>query len=81
MNEATAPAGCAELKRMPSTSSTVLSLPRPRITGFWPCALSFEMAMPGSPRSASPTLAAPCRAISSASRVVVEIGVSRSAEA
>ena len=48
MNEAMAPTGCAELKRMPSTSSTIRSLPSPRMTGFWPWALSEATAMPGS---------------------------------
>ena len=81
MNEATAPAGCAELSRMPSTSSTTLSRLRPRITGFMPCAPSSETASPGSPRTASPTLRACLRDKSSRVSTVVAMGVSAASAA
>ena len=80
MNEATAPIGWAELKRMPSTSSTMESRFRPRMTGFCPWALSLLTERPGSLRSASPTFCAWRRDSSSRPTTDVAIGVlSRSA--
>lgn len=76
MKEATAPAGWAEFRRMPSTSSTTLSFFSPRMTGFSPCALSPETASPAWPRSASPRLCACWRASSSAVSTVSAAGVS-----
>lgn len=57
-NEATAPCGCAEFTRTPSTSTTTLSFFSPRSTGFWPQAPSDCTARPGSPRNISPAGAA-----------------------